>query len=71
MHLPHYFDVAQYPRRVRWVMSIAWLLIALKCLLVWWAIGHWNMPFHPMWIVGPTLAFALLATGLWLTHREE
>ena len=71
MHLANYVHVAQYPRRVRWVMAIAWLLIVVKCVVVWWAVGHWNMPFHPLWIVGPTLAFAALATGLWLTHVEE
>jgi hypothetical protein len=71
MHLPIYLDVAQYPRRVRWIMAAAWLLIAVKCGLVWWAIGYWHMPFHPLWIIGPTVVFAALATGLWLTHHEE
>ena len=71
MNMPLNFAVAQYPRRVRWIMAVAWALIATKCALVWWAIGHWHMPFHPLWIVGPTLAFAALATGLWLTHHEE
>jgi hypothetical protein len=65
------FDVAQYPRRLRWLMAIAWLVIAVKCWIVWWAIGYWHMPFHPMWIVAPTVVFALLATGLWIMHREE
>lgn len=71
MHFPAQIDTAQYPRSVRRVMAIAWLLIAIKCVLVWWAVGHWHMPFHPMWIVAPTLVFAALATGLWLTHHED
>lgn len=71
MHLSKYVAVAQYPRSARRVMAGAWLLIAVKCGLIWWAVGHWHMPFHPMWIVGPTLVFAGLATGLWLTHRED
>jgi hypothetical protein len=71
MHLQTYIDVAQYPRRVRWIMAVAWLLITVKCVLLWWAIDYWHMPFHPLWIVGPTLGFAGLATGLWVTHHEE
>lgn len=71
MNLPFHPEVAQYSRRVRWFMTIAWALIAAKCVLVWWAIGHWNVPIHPLWIVGPTVAFAALATGLWLTHHED
>jgi uncharacterized membrane protein len=71
MNLPIPIGVAQYPRSVRWVMAICWVLIVVKCLLVWWAVDHWRMPFHALWIVGPTLVFAALATGSWLMHREE
>lgn len=71
MNLHLHLDVAQYPSRVRWLMTIAWTLIAVKCVFVWWAIGHWQIPFHPLWIVAPTVAFATLATGLWLTHQEK
>lgn len=52
-------------------MIVAWVLIAAKCAVVWRAIDYWHMPFHPMWIVAPTVVFAALATGLWLAHREE
>jgi hypothetical protein len=71
MNLPMHIDIAQYPARVRWIMGVAWLIIAVKCVVVWWAIGYWNMPFHPLWIVAPTIVFAALATVLWLTHHEE
>ena len=71
MHLPVHIDVAQYPRRVRWFMAIAWVVIAVKCVLVWWAMARWHVPFHPLWIVAPTLVFAALASALWLTHHEE
>ena len=47
------------------------MLILAKCALVWWAMIHWHVPFHPGWIVGPTLLFALLATGLWLGADDE
>jgi hypothetical protein len=52
-------------------MYVAWTLILAKCALVWWAIGHWHVPLHPARIVAPTMVFAVLATALWLTHREE
>ena len=70
MNLHPHLDFAQYPRRVRWLMAILWAAIAVKCVAVWWAIGHWHMPFHPLWIVAPTVAFAALATALWVTHHE-
>ena len=71
MHLPVHVDLAQYPSRVRWFKGLAWIVIVAKCVLVWWAMAHWRVPFHPMWIVGPTLVFAALASVLWVTHREE
>ncbi|HVU24386.1 MAG TPA: hypothetical protein VHE13_09705 [Opitutus sp.] len=70
MNHPIHIDVARYPRRVRWFMGAAWVIILAKCTWVWWAVEHWNMPFHPLWVVGPTLVFALLITGLWLMHHE-
>ena len=69
---PHLqIDLAQYSPRVRWFMAIVWLVIAAKCVLVWWAMARWHVPFHPLWIVGPTLVFAALASVLWLTHHED
>ena len=69
--LPMHIGIAQYSRRVRWFMAIAWMVILVKCVLVWWAIEHWNVPFHPLWVVGPTLIFAGLATLLWLAHTPD
>jgi hypothetical protein len=71
MNLPIHVDVAQYSPRVRWFMAIAWLVILVKCVVVWWAMGRWHVPFHPLWIVAPTLLFAALASVLWLTHHED
>ena len=64
-------QVVQYPPGVRWFMAVAWVVIVLKCIVVWWAMLHWRVPIHPLWIVAPTIVFATLATGLWLTHRED
>ena len=69
MNYPVHLHIPSSPR-VRVVMAAAWVLIAVKCALVWWAVGHWHMPFHPLWIVAPTLAFAGLATTLWVTSNE-
>lgn len=71
MHLPLHIDLAQYPRRVRWAMAVLWAVIVAKCIFVWWAIVRWEVPFHPLWIVAPTILFAGLASILWLTHHEE
>jgi len=71
MNSPVHLYLGQYSSRERWFLAIAWALIAVKCGLIWWAMVHWNVPFHPIWIVGPTLMFALLATSIWATHRED
>lgn len=71
MNLPGHFYLTQHPKRARRFMAVAWTIIAAKCGLVWWAMLHWNMATHPIWVVGPTLIFAALVTALWLTHREE
>jgi hypothetical protein len=56
---------------MRWFMVVAWSVIAAKCGLIWWAMVRWHVPFHPMWIIGPTVAFAVLASALWLTDHPE
>ena len=53
-----------------WFLSVAWLLIALKCVLVTWAIDRWAVPIDPLWVVAPTVLFAALATFVWVTHRD-
>ena len=56
---------------MRWFLGAVWLLILAKCAVVWWAMAHWSVPFHPAWIVAPTLLLAALATGLWLAVKDE
>lgn len=67
---PLHVDLAQYSPRARWFMLVAWLLVLVKCVLVWWAMLHWQIPFHPLWIVAPTLLFAALASLIWATHHR-
>ena len=71
MTIPLHIDIAQYPVRSRWLMGAAWIAILGKCAGVWWAVEHWHMPFHPAWIVVPTLVFAGLASMLWATHVRD
>jgi len=57
--------------RMRWFVGVIWGAILVKCALVWWAMVHWHLPFHPAWIVLPTLMFATLATALWFGADDE
>lgn len=52
-------------RSERWLF-IGWLLIAIKCAAIWWLIETYDAPIHPMWLVGPTVLFGLLATALYI-----
>ena len=52
--------------RIERLLWIGWLLILIKSVLVWWACVHYAVPFHPLWIVGPTIAFATLCTAVYL-----
>ena len=54
-----------------WVVGVAWVLIVIKSIFVYWAVPHYNIPFNALWIVGPTIVFAAVATTIWLAHRED
>ena len=69
MNNPVHLSEAGLTARQCWFLGAAWLLVALKCVLVTWAASRWSVPFDPLWIVLPTLLFAGLATFLWVTHR--
>jgi hypothetical protein len=63
-------DVAVKERIARnpWVERIilaGWLAITAKCLLVIWAIAHWGVPFHPYWVIVPTILMAALCTTVY------
>ncbi len=70
MNTPAHVALHSPSTRARWFMALIWVAILIKCVLVTWAVDHWHMPFHAAWVVAPTLAFAGLATVLWLVHRE-
>jgi hypothetical protein len=51
--------------RVTRLIIIGWALIAIKSVVVWWACAHYALPFHPLWVIAPTVAFAALCTGVY------
>lgn len=64
-------NVARYPRPLRWFMGILWAVIAVKCVLVWWASAHWDLPHGPLWVLAPTHVLVIVVTAAWLTHRSD
>ena len=42
-----------------------WIVIAVKCAAVWWIMKHYHVPIQPIWVVGPTVIFAALCTGVY------
>ena len=53
------------PRAEKWIAA-GWVLILVNCAVNWWAILAYNVPIHPLWLVAPTIAFAALATALYI-----
>jgi len=53
------------PLAEKWIAA-GWVLILVKCVLIWWAIIAYNVPIHPLWLVAPTIVFAALATALYI-----
>jgi hypothetical protein len=52
-------------RRVEKVLLLGWLAIAVKCALVVWLVGKYQMPFSPLWVNAPTVFFGLACTALY------
>jgi len=46
------------------------VLIVVKSIFVWWACAHYALPFHPLWVIAPTVAFAALCNGVYLFARR-
>ena len=60
--------------RNAWVERLllaGWVIVAVKSLLVIWAIRHWSVPFDPVWVNGPTILMAALVTGLYLFRNRD
>jgi hypothetical protein len=64
----HDVEVKERIARHPWVERIllaGWLVIAAKCLVLIWAIAHWRVPFHPYWVIVPTILMAALGTAVY------
>lgn len=58
--------------RVDWLILVCWLLIAVKHVAIIWAVNHYPIPFHQLWINFPTWLLGVLATGIYYgrMHRK-
>jgi hypothetical protein len=55
--------------RVERLILICWVLIAGKCWLVTWLVEKYHVPIDPLWVIAPTLLFALLCTAVYFWHE--
>ncbi|HUJ41989.1 MAG TPA: hypothetical protein VLW52_00155 [Opitutaceae bacterium] len=55
---------ARHPWVERLILA-GWLLIVVKCFVVIWVINRWAVPFHPYWIIVPTILMAALGTAIY------
>jgi hypothetical protein len=55
--------------RVERIIVIGWALIVVKSAFIWWACANYTVPFHPAWIIAPTVMFGLLCTAVYFGRR--
>jgi hypothetical protein len=48
--------------RVERLILVCWILIAVKHVAVIWAVHHYAVPFHQLWVNAPTFLLGLVAT---------
>jgi hypothetical protein len=64
-------EIAQLRRRrVRNVILLCWAVILVKSVAVVWAVGRYHLPFNPLWVIGPTVTFAALATLVFVLWKD-
>jgi hypothetical protein len=51
------------PRVVR-LLAVGWVLIAVKHVAIIWAVWHYRVPLHQLWINFPTWLLGVLATAV-------
>lgn len=56
--------------RLEKLILLCWGLIAVKHVAVIWAVHHYAVPFHQLWINVPTFLLGLLATVAYYWLRE-
>jgi hypothetical protein len=57
--------------RVERLILICWVLIAVKHVAIIWAVRHYPIPFHQLWINFPTWLLGVLATGVYYLRRRR
>ena len=60
--------VPRNPRAER-IILLCWALIAVKHVLVIWAVQHYAVPFHQLWVNFPT--FLLGAVATWAYYARD
>jgi hypothetical protein len=53
--------VVRHPRVVRLIV-VCWVLITLKHVAIVWAVWHYHVPVHQLWVNFPTWLLGVLAT---------
>lgn len=48
--------------RLEKLILLGWTLIAVKHVAVIWAVHHYHVPFHQLWVNFPTFLLGLVAT---------
>ena len=56
--------------KVEKIILICWVLIAAKHVAVIWAVHHYHVPFHQLWVNVPTFMLGLLATAVYYRPPE-
>lgn len=57
------------PRLERFIL-VCWLLIAVKHVVVIWAVHRYAMPFHQLLVNAPTWVFGVIATAVYYWREE-
>ena len=61
-------SVPASPRAEKIILA-CWGLIAVKHVLVIWAVHHYAVPFHQLWVNFPTFLLGLVAT--WAYYARD
>jgi hypothetical protein len=55
--------------RAEKIILVCWILIAVKHVAIIWAVHHYAVPFHQLWINFPTFLLGLVAT--WAYYARD
>lgn len=58
------------PRVVR-LLAVGWALIAVKHVAIIWAVWHYRVPLHQLWINFPTWVLGVLATAIYFSRTRR